>query len=254
MVIDIWLLIFGYCHVTAFTRKKIEDTNRVCFRLKEARIAAGFSIEQMSEKTRLSKTYIKALETCEFQNLPTGTVYQKNFIKRYLSVLDIPSTSYIQQSLIEEGYEQTKHEPQLQAHPHKPKSFLAFHALPGVMKYLGIAFVLLSVLGYLGWQVNRILEPPQLTLISPEDGHITSDEQITIRGLSDPETDITINGKGVSYTKEGQFEQALDLVEGVNTIVVEATKKHGQKTTETRYVTQRKIQQISVETSGETRS
>ncbi len=237
--------------MSSFTRKKIEDTNRVCFRLKEAREVAGFSIEQMSEKTKLSKTYIRALEKCEFQNLPNGTVYQKNFIKRYLSVLNIPSTSYIQQFLIEEGYEQ--HTQEQQTHPHKPKSIFAFHALPAMMKYLSIAFVLITVLGYLGWQVNRILEPPALTLISPEDGHITSDEQITIRGLSDPETDITINGKGVSYTKQGQFEQALDLVEGVNTIVVEATKKHGQKTTETRYVTQRKIQQISVGTAEETR-
>ncbi|HBB37803.1 MAG: YD repeat protein [Candidatus Magasanikbacteria bacterium GW2011_GWD2_43_18] len=237
--------------MSSFTRKKIEDTHRVCFRLKEAREAAGFSIEQMSEKTKLSKTYIHALETCEFQDLPSGTVYQKNFIKRYLSVLNIPSTSYIQQFLLEEEYAQ---EIQKVQHPHRPKSVFSFLALPALMKYVGIAVVLFSTLGYLGWQVHRILEPPMLTLISPDDGHITSEEHITIRGISAPETDITINGKGVSYTREGQFEQSLDLVEGVNTIVVEATKKHGQKTTETRYVTQRKIQQISVGTAEETKS
>jgi len=239
--------------MTAFTRKKIEQTNRVCFRLKEARKAAGFSIEEMSEKTKLSKAYIRALENCEFQNLPSGTIYQKNFIKRYLSVLNIPSTSYIQQFLIEEGYDQEPAKT-VSPHPHKPKSIFSFLALPSLMKYIGIGVVLLGTFGYLGWQVNRILEPPMLTLLSPDDGHITTDDHITIKGLSDPETDIAINGKGVSYTKNGQFEQTLDLVEGVNTIVVEATKKHGQKTTETRYVTQRKVQQISVDTPPETKS
>ncbi|PIR76232.1 MAG: hypothetical protein COU32_03100 [Candidatus Magasanikbacteria bacterium CG10_big_fil_rev_8_21_14_0_10_42_10] len=229
--------------MTSFQRKKIEQTNRVCFRLKEAREAAGFSIAQMAEKTRLSKTYIHALENCNFAQLPQGTVYQKNFIKRYLSVLGIPSATYIQQFLIEEGYDQE--EKKEQTHPHTPKPFSSFHALPAMMKYIGVAVVFISVLGYLGWQVYRILEPPTLTLIEPDDGHITTEEQILVRGISDPETHISINGKDVSYTEEGHFEQQLDLVEGVNTIVVSATKKHGKTSTETRYVTQRPIQHIS---------
>lgn len=200
----------------------------------------------MAKKTRLSKKYITALEACEFEKLPKGGVYQKNFIKRYLNVLNLPATSYIQQFLIEEGYNKPAEEPQ-QAHPHTPKPVLRFQALPDLMKYISVAVVLFSVLGYLGWQVHRILEPPMLTLASPEDGHITSDEQITIRGVAEPETHLTINGKGISLAEEGHFEQTLDLVEGVNTIVVEATKKHGKTTTETRYVTQRPVQQVVLE-------
>ncbi len=235
-----------------FKRKTIEKTNRVCLRLKEARKQAGFSIEDMSKKTRLGKKYIIALEGCEFDKLPKGSVYQKNFIKRYLDVLDIPSTSYIQQFLIEEGYE--KKEEKQQIHPHTAKPLSRFRAFPDLMKYLSVAAVLFVVLGYLGWQVNRILEPPMLTLASPEDGYITSDEQVMIRGAAEPETNITINGKNVSLAEEGHFEQELDLVEGVNTIVVEATKKHGKTTTETRYVTQRPVQKISVDTTKGTKS
>ncbi len=231
-----------------FKRKTIEKTNRVCLRLKEAREQAGFSIEDMAKKTRLGKKYIIALEQCEFEKLPKGSVYQKNFIKRYLDVLNIPCTSYIQQFLIEEEYDKLNEEPQ-QIHPHTAKPLSRFRSLPDLMKYLSVAIVLFAVLGYLGWQVNRILEPPMLTLASPEDGHITSDEQIMIRGAAEPETNITINGKGVSLAEEGHFEQELDLVEGVNAIVVEATKKHGKTTTETRYVTQRPIQKISVDST-----
>jgi cytoskeletal protein RodZ len=230
--------------MSSFKRKKIEKTPRVCLRLKEAREQAGLSIEQMSQKTRLGKKYIIALERCEFDQLPKGSVYQKNFIKRYLDVLNISSTSYTQQFLIEEGYEKKEEENQ-QIHPHTAKPLSRFHALPDLMKYISIAIIFFAVLGYLGWQVNRILEPPMLTLVSPTDGYITSDERVVIRGTSEPETSITINGKEVSIGGEGRFEQELDLVEGVNTIVVSATKKHGKTTTETRYVTQRPVQRIS---------
>lgn len=235
--------------MTAFKRKKIEKTNRVCLRLKEARENAGITIDQMAKRTRLSKKYIMALERCEFESLPKGDVYQKNFIKRYLDVLDIPAASYIQQFLLEEGYGK-KEEPK-QVHPHKAKRLSRFRTLPDLMTYLSVAVLLLAVFGYLGWQVHRILEPPMLTLASPADGHITSDEQIMIRGASEPETHITINGKEVSLAEEGHFEQELDLVEGVNTIVVSATKKHGKTTTETRYVTQRPVQRISADITKE---
>jgi len=230
--------------MSTFTRKLIKPTSRVCLRLKEAREQAGFSIDQMATKTRLGKHYITALETCEFEKLPKGSVYQKNFIKRYLAVLDIPCTSFIQQFLIEEGY---KKKEEKTIHPHTAQPLRKFHGLPDLIKYLSVAVVLLAVFGYIGWQVNRILEPPLLTLASPTDGHITSDERITIRGTSEPETSITINGRTVSIGGEGRFEQDIDLVEGLNTIVVSATKKHGKTTTQTRYVTQRPVQRVSVE-------
>lgn len=230
--------------MNAFTRKTIAKTERVCFRLKEAREQSGVSIEEMSQKTRLGKNYITALESCDFEKLPKGFVYQKNFIKRYLSVLNIPYTSYIQQFLIEEGYEKEEKE---QSHPHTAQSITKFHGLPDLMKYISVAVVLLTVFGYLGWQVNRILKPPMLTLVSPVDGYITSEEKITVFGNSEPETNITINGRMVSIGTEGQFEQELDLVEGVNAIVVSAKKKHGKTTTHTRYVTQRRVQRTYVE-------
>jgi len=241
--------------MSTFTRKKIDQTNRVCLRLKEAREQAGLSIEQMSVKTRLGKKYILALEACEFEKLPKGDVYQKNFIKRYLEVLNIPCTSYIQQFLIEESYDnQPAQVASPRIHPHKSKSTISLRALPDLMKYISVAVIFLGVFGYLGWQVHRILQPPTLVLVSPDDGHITSDEQILISGASDPETHITINGKAVSIAQEGQFEQNLDLVEGLNTIVVSATKKHGKSTTQTRYVTQRPVQKVTVDTSRDSNS
>jgi cytoskeletal protein RodZ len=241
--------------MSPFTRKKIDQTNRVCLRLKEAREHAGLSVEQMSVKTRLSKAYILALESCDFEKLPKGDVYQKNFIKRYLDVLNIPCTSYIQQFLIEESYDRQPAQPTSQrVHPHKSQSTIRLRALPDLMKYVSVGLLFLGIFGYLGWQVNRILEPPMLVLASPDDGHITSDEHVTIRGTVDPETHITINGKAVSIAQEGQFEQNLDLVEGLNTIVVSATKKHGKSTTQTRYVTQRPIQKVTVDTSHDSNS
>ena len=233
--------------MTNFTHKTIEATPRVCLRLKEAREKAGFSVEEMAKKTRLSKKYIEALESCEFEKLPHGAVYKKNFIRQYLSVLHIPCASHIQQFLMEE--ENRKGKTSEQTHPHKPQSLSTLRTFPNLLQYISVSAIFCIVLGYLGWQVHRIVQHPILTLITPVDGHVTSDDFVIVRGTSEPEIFITINGMKLSIAEQGNFEQELDLVEGVNTIVVSATKKHGKTTTETRYVTQRPVQKISIDSS-----
>ena len=71
---------------------------------------------------------------------------------------------------------------------------------------------------------------------SPQNGYITNANPLVVRGETEPEVYISINGEEIVHYEAGQFETSIYLAPGVNTITISATKKHGKTTTETRHV------------------
>lgn len=68
-------------------------------------------------------------------------------------------------------------------------------------------------------------EPPELEIISPEDGHQTygsSGRQISIEGSTDDNADVTINGRFVVVDKSGKFSFTTTLSEGENEFIIKA--------------------------------
>ena len=63
-----------------------------------------------------------------------------------------------------------------------------------------------------------------------------SKPQTLIEGETEKETKLTVNGKDVMVNEAGRFSTEIDLNDGVNTIAVSVTKKHGKTTTITRHV------------------
>jgi cytoskeletal protein RodZ len=226
--------------MTEFTSKKLKKAKRVCFRLREARENAGFSIDDISEKTRLDKKIIVALEDCRFDDLPKGTVYRKQFIKAYLQAVGVNPNSYIWQFTSEEATKAAEY------HPTKSVDRKFFQNLPAVLRVASLAVVSIIFIGYLGLQVRRILVPPQLFVHSPTDGLVTDDSAIVVQGATGKEVRIVINGKDIASDTAGQFKEKIDLTPGINTITVSAVKKHGKTTTEVRHVIVRRQQQITI--------
>jgi len=82
--------------------------------------------------------------------------------------------------------------------------------------------------------VNLDTAAPMITITSPVDGLLLNTPQITVAGsLSDPATSVTVNGLvaqvvGIDFSLSG-----VPLVEGPNTITVEAKDLAGNKSTST---------------------
>lgn len=220
--------------MTAFRKKNIATNKRVCLRLKEARKTAGISLNILASRTKISKEYLRALEECEFEILPTGEIYQKNFLKRYLEALNIDPKPFLHQFVDEEmGYiEQKKQVPSSR----KYTGITRFSNLPLILRYVCVGLVVVLVIGYLVIQVKHIVEPPILILFSPQNGYISNQPTILVQGETEKEVRISINGKEIRNNEEGQFNEKIDLSPGLNTIIVTAEKKHGKTTVETRYI------------------
>ncbi len=214
-----------------FKKKPLDaPPERVCLRLKKLRLEQNKTIEEISQKTKIDKKYLIALEECRFKDLPTVTIYQKNILKSYIHALGIEAQPFLKQYILEENILKKKKTPTKKNHTNK------FCHLPDIIKY-GIMFSLILLLViYLVWQVKKIVDPPELIIFSPQDGLITNQIQLPITGKTDKGAFISLNGKEITHDEEGHFEEVIDLQTGVNTISVTAHKKHGKTITETRNV------------------
>jgi len=215
-----------------FTKKDLIPPSRVCLRLKEAREQKNVSLDELERKTMISKKYLQALEDCRFKDIPYPAVYQKNFLKKYVEALGLESYSFIKQYLVEESVKEKK----FVKKPNNNKLQSRWYLLPIILRYGVLVLLALICIGYLGWQVRRIVQPPQLTIFSPQEGYVTTKNILLISGETEREAHVSINGQDIKNSELGQFKQEIVLADGVNTISIIAQKKHGKTTTETRHV------------------
>jgi len=216
-----------------FQTKNLQKPERICLRLKSLREQKGISLKEMSERLKMSTAHILALEECRSKDLPFAPVYKKKLVKQYCHIVDTDYEQMVHQ-FVEEELEQHI-APQVTPSLSK-KGLTAWYNLPFLFRLSATLVVSAIFLGYLGLQVKKIIEPPSLNLFSPVNGMITDESNLQIRGQTDREVKVTINGKEIKNSEQGVFDETLPLSPGVNTLVISAEKKHGKTTSETRYV------------------
>jgi len=78
----------------------------------------------------------------------------------------------------------------------------------------------------------------KLIVESPEDGMVVQgNNKLEVRGLTDPENTITINGRWARVSTDGTFKSTFDLTEGENGFQVAARDRAGNENTIARTVT-----------------
>lgn len=228
-----------------FDIKLLSAPKRVCFRLKEMREAKHLSLAELSARTRVSQKYLEALEACDFRSIPFAVVYKKNILKRYAEALGADAAEMVRQ--FEE--EEMVHEP-APAPPGKNSTAGRLQNIPMLVRGLFLVGMLAIMIGYLGLQVKHIIDPPALQVFSPHDGFVTTEQTVVVQGRAEREVRISINGRSIGATDDGQFKEVLDLSPGMNAITIAAEKKHGKTTTATRYVILKTNPSVSLNQSG----
>ena len=86
--------------------------------------------------------------------------------------------------------------------------------------------------------INYIASGPDLIVDSPvdEDEFETREQTIQVRGITDSDASVTVNGRWVRVADDGSFIHDYRLGEGDNTIEIVATGPAGNTSAATRYV------------------
>lgn len=208
-----------------FKGRKINKLSDLGETLKRKRTELGFSLAQISKRTLIAERYLESIEREDWQHLP-GEVYIRNFLKRYAAELSLDPTRVLKVYEHRSNFVYQSSIGSLQRT--LPLSSFHFLILPKLIRNGLIILVIISALGYLGWQVNQILTPPKLAIYSPVENFVTKESQVIISGQTDKEVEVKINDIVVPVNA-GKFTETIDLQIGLNMLKISASKKYGRE-------------------------
>lgn len=194
-------------------------------KLRALRRGQAVSLTMLEETTHIQKRYLDALEHGLYDELPEP-LYTRNFIKAYARALGGDERYFI------ELYEEESGRTDLLS-PHRlPRERVQkkkFFVLSRLMTVMSIALVGIGVLGYLGWQIRGLLEPPVVVLDSPSDGMYANSAMLQVSGeVLDDDVTLRINGDEIVISNDDRFESTVDLSRGLNIITIEAERRYSR--------------------------
>lgn len=208
----------------SFTAKKIKHISNLGDVLKKKRQELGMNLTQISKRTLIAERYLQAIENEDWQRLP-GEVYIKNFLKRYAMELGLDLERVLKSYTNKNSTYETSIYSLQRTLPLAQSNFLN---IPKLLRNSVLILVVLLFIGYLGWQTNKIITPPELNIYSPVDNLVTSEGKILIQGKTEPEVEVAINNMNIPVNN-GKFYEELDLQQGLNVLKITARKKYSRQ-------------------------
>ena len=102
-----------------------------------------------------------------------------------------------------------------------------------VLVLAGIA--LAAIVGYFIYEFKFFLSPA-LEIHSPDRDIMTKSTVMDVAGVTDPDADLTVNGRPLFSGEDGAFAERIHLVTGVNRLEFQAKSRSGEMATVIRYV------------------
>lgn len=93
-----------------------------------------------------------------------------------------------------------------------------------------LSFVLFLIVffGYIFIQYRQLISPPFLEISSPKEGEVFDKTNIQILGKTDSDATVSVNNEKIALRENGEFSTNFTLPPGINTVIIEATSKHGK--------------------------
>ncbi|HPA25238.1 MAG TPA: helix-turn-helix transcriptional regulator [bacterium] len=207
-----------------FFTKKFQQQN-IGQILKEARYRTGLSLKIISKHIHINYKFLEALEKNDWSKLP-GEIYAKNFLKDYCNFLKIkiPDIKNIKFYMVsEENYHK-------KIFTQKIKLSDLFN-LPKTIKLSFFIFFTLIFLVYIVWQINQITAPPIIEIFYPQTNLISNNNVITVSGKANSEVKIKINQEDVILLPDNSFAQVINLIPGINNLLIEGKTKYSKTRT-----------------------
>jgi len=219
--------------MTEFTaRTVLSEYKTIGDQLRLARAEKGYSIKEVAAHLKVRPEYLSALEEEDYQKIPGG-LYGKIFLKRYVHFLGLDYKSLVKHFVKERRALSSGETDVFSKKVVKRSSLLIF---PKIFRDILIALLILICLFYIGFYLKNITAPPFLDIESPAANSVQRDFSAVIKGQTEPESEVYVNGQMILIDKEGKFSQDISLKQGVNIIIISAKKKYSREQTVTRQI------------------
>ncbi len=220
-----------------FRRKTIRSDKMLGERLAEARLNLKLTINEAEQATRVRAKYLLALEANAYTDLPED-VYTLGFVRRYAHFLGVDAqvalNDYRRERLASQklGWVPSQRERIASLRLTQPLDEPRFVITPKLFWLTTSLVVIVSIAGYIWYQVQGFMAAPDLEVAIPNPDLVISSPTIEIAGRTDDYAFITINAEPVATDPEGKFSQEVRLAPGMNTIEVTARNRLNKETTQ----------------------
>lgn len=191
--------------------------------LKTARLKKRYSLRKVEKETKIKKEFIEAIEEGNWKDLPELPVVS-GFVKNLSSFLEVDVKTSC--ATLKRDYLPQK----LSINP-KPDVGGKFTWTPKYTFLAGILIVILALFGYLGFQYVKFNSPPQLEVINPSEGFITTTNKVEVSGKTDSDSTVKVNNQLILVNDDGTFNGQIEVFEGTGELVITATNRSKKETT-----------------------
>lgn len=197
---------------------------------KKMRQEKGWSLEKVSEETKILLSILKDLENDEYENLPPP-VYLKGMIKEYANFLKLDKEKALNLYQKSNGRNLSSGKDDL-----LPKNrfltyqskFISFfkNVCPKILKYFFWGFVLF----YFIYEASFFILPSKIILYSPNRDLTTDQAELVISGKIIRGKRFFIKDQEISFEEHGLFNEGIVLTPGINNIQFRAANILGYET------------------------
>jgi cytoskeletal protein RodZ len=193
--------------------------------LKQEREFHRLTLDELAKKTRIRSEYLQALESNQFDGLPSAT-FVKGYIRTYGQIFGFDYQPLLR--MLRRDYKESARGQLVPREFITPVLRRPARGTPITYLMVALAVVMVTLLSYVGFQWYQLQLPPPIEISSPENNQVVG-PQITLSGWTESDVVVTINTQPVTVQPDGSFETELSLTrEGLTTISVEAVDRRGK--------------------------
>lgn len=213
-----------------FTRKKVSSLT-LGEKLSKFRSEARLTIADMAKATKIQAKYIDSLEKGLYEKLPAD-VYVRGYLRSYARYLNIDEGTLIRL------YEQERNI-KTNIRPESPlsnvfdkKTKRTYTLSPRTLILGAIVCIVIGVAAYLWFQFRQFTTDPLLSISEPNPNRVVESNSVTVRGKTDRGTQVTVNNEATFVSPEGNFEESINLQNGLNQITIRAVNRFDKERVE----------------------
>lgn len=194
--------------------------------IEDARIKKSLSYKDLEEITKIKSGFISAIESGNWQKLPPFPTVL-GFVKSLSGALSLDEKTTV--AVLKRDYPPGK----LDINP-KPDISKKPLWNPKTTFLLGMAFVAILILGYLGIQYINFVSPPKIRVESPIEGQKVSGNSVLVFGTTEADAKITVNNQPVLVDSDGKFSVDIEVTKDTAEVIIMAESRSGKTSKVTR--------------------
>lgn len=203
-------------------------------RLRRKREELGLSAEELAQEIQAPVKFVAAFENDAYDVFP-AKVYALGFLKKTVTMLAMEDAESLVKEFTNE-WDIRMFRKQKELTPLPGSAHHGSVITPGRVGMGVIVLLFLFSVVFFGSRLTKFVGTPELSIEEPLEEAVFSEPTIVVKGRTEKESRLTVNGQELKIDESGFFHEELELSSGIHSLEFLVLNRFGKKRTEVRNV------------------